>query len=61
MRLPFCEYVFVNLVHLWVQTVKKDTLDVYIEHRLLLEQRLHQHDDVTRDPRNKYPAELLRR
>lgn len=44
-----------------VQMVKKDTLDVYIEHRLLLEQRMHQPDEVTRDPRNKYPPELLRR
>ena len=38
----------------------KDALDVYIEHRLLLEQR-NRNDTETRDPRNKYPPELLRR
>jgi len=41
--------------------VHKDTLDVYIEHRLMMEARLHQEDDATRDPRNRYPPELLRR
>lgn len=38
----------------------KDALDVYIEHRLLLEQR-NRNDTEARDPRNKYPPELLRR
>ncbi|XP_064639255.1 DNA replication licensing factor mcm7-B-like [Lineus longissimus] len=39
----------------------KDALDVYIEHRLLMEQRHHPQQEATRDPRNKYPAELMRR
>ncbi|KAK2144271.1 hypothetical protein LSH36_772g01022 [Paralvinella palmiformis] len=43
------------------EVVHKDTLDVYIEHRLMMEARLHQEDDATRDPRNRYPPELLRR
>jgi DNA replication licensing factor MCM7 len=38
----------------------KDTLDVYIEHRLLAEQRLYS-ADAPRDPRNRFPNELLRR
>lgn len=40
--------------------VAKDSLDVYIEHRLMMEQRHHQ-DAENRDPRNKFPAELIRR
>lgn len=43
------------------EVVHKDTLDVYIEHRLLMEGRLHQDGEITRDPKNKYPAELMRR
>ncbi|KAL4220076.1 Mcm2-7 hexameric complex component [Mactra antiquata] len=44
------------------EVIHKDALDVYIEHRLLLEQRNHpEGTDITRDPRNKYPAELMRR
>lgn len=44
------------------EVIHKDALDVYIEHRLLLEQRNHpEGSDITRDPRNKYPAELMRR
>lgn len=39
----------------------KDALDVYIEHRLLMEQRLHNDPAEIRDWRNKYPAELMRR
>lgn len=39
----------------------KDTLDVYIEHRLLMEQRNHQDPAEHRDWRNKYPSELMRR
>lgn len=42
------------------ETVHKDTLDVYIEHRLLAEQRLYS-ADAPRDPRNRFPNELLRR
>ena len=35
---------------------------MYIEHRLMMEQRLHRDtDEVTRDPRNKFPPELMRR
>lgn len=40
--------------------IAKDALDVYIEHRMLMEARTHQPGDV-RDPRNKYPPELMRR
>ncbi|XP_014213337.1 DNA replication licensing factor Mcm7 [Copidosoma floridanum] len=40
--------------------VAKDTLDIYIEHRLLMEAR-NQHPGEQRDPRNKYPLELMRR
>ena len=43
------------------QVVHKDALDVYIEHRLLMEQRLHPETEVTRHPRNCYPPELMRR
>lgn len=44
------------------EVASKDALDVYIEHRLMMEQRLHRDgDEVTRDPRNKFPPELMRR
>ncbi|KAK6962409.1 DNA replication licensing factor mcm7 [Biomphalaria glabrata] len=40
----------------------KDALDVYIEHRLLMEQKNHpKESDATRDPRTRYPPELIRR
>ncbi|KAH9369748.1 hypothetical protein HPB48_007715 [Haemaphysalis longicornis] len=42
------------------EVVAKDALDVYIEHRMLMESRNHQPGDI-RDPRNKYPPELMRR
>lgn len=42
------------------QVVAKDSLDVYIEHRLMMEQRVRDPAD-TRDPRNQYPPELMRR
>lgn len=42
------------------EVVAKDALDVYIEHRLMMEQRLRQQNE-TRDARNKFPPELLRR
>ncbi|XP_009892748.1 PREDICTED: cohesin subunit SA-3, partial [Charadrius vociferus] len=42
------------------QVTRKDVLDVYIEHRLLLEQRGREGGD-TRNPQNQYPPELLRR
>ncbi|XP_065177638.1 DNA replication licensing factor mcm7-B-like [Sycon ciliatum] len=40
-----------------------DSLDVYIEHRLLMEQQLRARDgaNIQRDPRNMFPPELLRR
>ncbi|XP_017389119.1 DNA replication licensing factor MCM7 isoform X1 [Cebus imitator] len=42
------------------EVVNKDVLDVYIEHRLMMEQRTR--DPVTaRSPQNQYPAELMRR
>ena len=45
-----------------IQVVAKDALDVYIEHRLMMEQRMNQtRGDVTRNIQNKYPPELLRR
>ena len=47
-----------------LQVVPKDTLDIYIEHRLMMEQRNHPEaadGEITRDPKNKYPAELMRR
>ncbi|XP_067014629.2 DNA replication licensing factor Mcm7 [Anabrus simplex] len=42
------------------EVVAKDALDVYIEHRTALEQRLRQPGEH-RDPHNKYPPELMRR
>ncbi|KAK3747492.1 hypothetical protein QZH41_011365, partial [Actinostola sp. cb2023] len=39
----------------------KDALDIYIEHRLLLEQRNRQNEGNPVDIRSKYPPELLRR
>ncbi|KAI4484932.1 hypothetical protein M0802_012940 [Mischocyttarus mexicanus] len=38
----------------------KDALDVYIEHRLLIESR-NRHPGDQRDPKNKYAPELMRR
>jgi len=45
------------------EIANRDTLDVYIEHRLLMEQRNHPDGqlEVTRDPKNRYPPELIRR
>lgn len=52
----------VKLKQLFCKVVHKDALDVYIEHRLLMEQKNHPDgQEITRDPRNKYPAELMRR
>jgi DNA replication licensing factor MCM7 len=42
------------------EIVAKDALDVYIEHRLMMEQRMRQPNEQ-RDARNKFPPELLRR
>ncbi|KAM6289206.1 DNA replication licensing factor MCM7 [Aegotheles albertisi] len=45
------------------QVTHRDVLDVYIEHRLLLEQRGREGGAAgdPRDPHNQYPPELLRR
>ncbi|XP_055313341.1 DNA replication licensing factor Mcm7 [Sitodiplosis mosellana] len=40
--------------------VAKDSLDVYIEHRMLMESRLRTNNDV-RDPKNRFPPELMKR
>ncbi|XP_045397356.1 DNA replication licensing factor MCM7 [Lemur catta] len=42
------------------EVVNKDVLDVYIEHRLMMEQRSRDPGAV-RSPQNQYPAELMRR
>ncbi|XP_022088153.1 DNA replication licensing factor mcm7-like [Acanthaster planci] len=44
------------------EVIHKDALDVYIEHRLLMEQRLRgPNPGEIRDPRNQFPPELMRR
>ncbi|XP_049887432.1 DNA replication licensing factor Mcm7 [Pectinophora gossypiella] len=43
------------------EVVAKDALDVYIEHRIMLEARNHRIPGEMRDPRNRYPPELIRR
>ncbi|XP_048481945.1 DNA replication licensing factor Mcm7 [Plutella xylostella] len=43
------------------EVVAKDSLDVYIEHRIMLEARNHRIPGEMRDPRNRYPPELIRR
>ncbi|XP_005104285.1 DNA replication licensing factor mcm7 isoform X2 [Aplysia californica] len=60
--------IFSDAVHELLPEYKKkevqnrDALDVYIEHRLLMEQRNHPDgQEVTRDPKNRYPPELIRR
>lgn len=40
--------------------VAKDSLDVYIEHRLLMESRLR-NDGESRNPNNQFPTELMKR
>ncbi|KAF6357204.1 minichromosome maintenance complex component 7 [Rhinolophus ferrumequinum] len=42
------------------EVVNKDVLDVYIEHRLMMEQRSRD-PAATRSPQNQYPPELMRR
>ncbi|XP_011302401.1 DNA replication licensing factor Mcm7 [Fopius arisanus] len=61
---------YVNLVTELVQEIlpdfkertvpPKDALDIYIEHRLLMEAR-NRHPGDQRDPRNQYAPELMRR
>lgn len=41
-------------------TVAKDSLDVYIEHRLLMESRMRNSNEQ-RDARNRFPSELIKR
>ena len=41
--------------------IQKDTLDVFIEHRIMVEQRNHPGGDAPREARNNYPAQLMRR
>ncbi|XP_041482371.1 DNA replication licensing factor mcm7-like [Lytechinus variegatus] len=45
------------------EVIHKDALDVYIEHRLLMEQRVRGPNagEQPRDARNQFPAELMRR
>lgn len=43
------------------EIVAKDALDVYIEHRLMMEKRLRKPNEPHRDPRNNFPPELMRR
>lgn len=38
----------------------RDALDIYIEHRLLMDSR-NQNQGDQRDPRNRYAPELMRR
>lgn len=40
--------------------VAKDSLDVYIEHRMLMESRLRGTNEA-RDPKNRFPPELMKR
>ncbi|RXG67486.1 DNA replication licensing factor mcm7 [Armadillidium vulgare] len=42
------------------EVVAKDALDIYIEHRNMIEQRMNRPGEV-RDPRVKYPMELMKR
>lgn len=69
MKVPVNLYVNIELLQL-VQSMlpdfreravaAKDTLDIYIEQRLMMEAR-NQHPGEQRDPRNKYAPELMRR
>lgn len=40
--------------------VAKDSLDVYIEHRLLMESRMRNPNDI-REAKNRFPPELMKR
>lgn len=51
---------FLYFLCILFQVVAKDALDVYIEHRLMMEGRGRDPADM-RDHRNQYPAELMRR
>lgn len=41
-------------------TVAKDSLDVYIEHRMLMESRMRNTNEI-RDAHNRFPPELMKR
>lgn len=41
------------------EVIAKDSLDVYIEHRMLMQSRTRNQMDQ-RDPRNSFPSELMR-
>lgn len=43
------------------EVIAKDSLDVYIEHRLLMESRVRPNQNDDRDARNKFPHELMKR
>ena len=58
----FRYYYLLFKTRIYFQVVAKDALDVYIEHRMMMEQRIAQdRGEITRNPQNKYPAELMRR
>lgn len=62
----FINYFFFQLVQEILPDFKekpvvaKDTLDIYIEHRLMMERR-NQHPGELVNPKNKYAPELMRR
>lgn len=58
--IPQYDYILNNSLLMSLQVTAKDALDIYIEHRLLMEQRTRQPGDV-RDASNKYPTELMKR
>lgn len=41
--------------------IAKDALDVYIEHRFLMENRLQQQNGASKKEESKFPTELMRR
>jgi DNA replication licensing factor MCM7 len=57
----FSDVIFELLPHYrQKEVVAKDSLDVYIEHRLVLRQQ-HHGDQPTHDMRNLYPPDLIRK
>ena len=60
MLFPFPILPLSFLIFLSFQVVNKDVLDVYIEHRLMMEQRSRD-PGAARSPQNQYPPELMRR
>lgn len=41
--------------------IAKDVLDVYIEHRVAMENRLQQQNNTEKKDESKFPSELMRR